>query len=315
VAGQTEQEVDLMLIGQAEGAAAPTDLIKDTDTDGFMADVIEASNQTPVIVDFWAPWCGPCKQLTPALEKLVKQYGGKVKLAKINVDENQQLAMQFQVQSIPAVYAFKSGRPVDGFMGALPESQLKQFIERLTGGGGSPLDEAMAEAEAFAAEGNHEDALAIYKEILAQDPSHVKALGGALRAYLATGQDDIAKQVLADLPEKMKNTPDVAGVQAALDLKAQSAQVAGGGAELSALEAKVAADPKDMQSRLDLAVARYGAGAREQAMDDLLEMVRKDRKWNEEAARKQLVKFFEALGPADPLTVQGRRRLSSILFA
>jgi putative thioredoxin len=304
-----------MLIGQAEGAAAPKDLIKDTDTARFMEDVIEASNEAPVIVDFWAPWCGPCKQLTPLLEKLVKQYGGKVKLAKINVDENQQLAAQFQVQSIPAVYAFKAGRPVDGFMGALPESQLKQFIERLTGGGGSPLDEAMAEAEAFAAEGNHEDALAIYKEILAQDPSHVKALGGALRAYLSTGQDDIAKQVLADLPEQMKKHPDVAGVQAALDLKEQSAQVAGGGAELAALEEKVAADPKDMQSRLDLAVARYGAGKHEQAMDDLLEMVRKDRKWNEEAARKQLVKFFEALGPADPLTVQGRRRLSSILFA
>jgi putative thioredoxin len=306
-----------MLIGQGDAAAAPPapkDLIIDTDTARFMEDVIEASNAVPVIVDFWAPWCGPCKQLTPALEKLVKQYGGKVKLAKINVDENQDLAQQFRVQSIPAVYAFKGGRPVDGFMGALPESQLKQFVDRLTGGGGSVLDEAMAEAEAFVAENNHEDALAVYKEVLAQDPSHVKALGGALRAYLALGQDDLAKQVLADLPEQMKNAPDVAGVQAALDLKEQSAQVAGG-ADLSALEAKVAADPKDMQSRLDLAVARYGAGAREQAMDELLEMVRKDRKWNEEAARKQLVKFFEALGPADPLAVQGRRRLSSILFA
>ena len=303
-----------MLIGQPDGAAAPKDLIIDTDTARFMEDVIEASNQTPIIVDFWAPWCGPCKQLTPTLEKLVKQYGGKVRLAKINVDENQDLAMQFRVQSIPAVYAFKDGRPVDGFMGALPESQLKQFIERVTGGGGSPLDEAMVEADAFATEGNHEDALAVYKEILSQDPSHVKALAGALRAYLATGQDDIAKQVLAGLPDQMKNAPDIAGVQAAIDLKEQSAQV-GDGAELAALEAKVAADPKDQQSRLDLALARYGAGNREQAMDELLEMVRKDRKWNEEAARKQLVKFFEALGPADPLTVQGRRRLSAILFA
>ncbi len=303
-----------MLIGQTEGAAPPKDLIKDTDTERFMADVMEASNEVPVIVDFWAPWCGPCKQLTPLLEKLVKQYGGKVKLVKINVDENQDLAMQFRVQSIPAVYGFKDGRPVDGFMGALPESQLKQFIERLTGGGGSPLDEALLEAEAFATEGNHDDALAIYKEVLAQDPSHVKALAGALRAYLATGQDDVAKQVLDNLPDAMKNAPDIVGVQAALDLKAQSAQV-GDGAELAALEAKAAADPKDMQARLDLAVARYGNGQREQAMDDLLEMVRKDRKWNEEAARKQLVKFFEALGPADPLTVQGRRKLSSILFA
>jgi len=304
-----------MLIGQADGAALPPkDLIKDTDTARFMEDVIEASNEAPVIVDFWAPWCGPCKQLTPLLEKLVKQYGGKVKLVKINVDENQELAMQFRVQSIPAVYAFKGGRPVDGFMGALPESQLKQFIDRVTGGGGSPLDEALAEADAFATEGNHDDALAVYKEILAQDPAHVKALAGALRAYLATGQDDVAIQVLAGLPEQMKNAPDIKSVQAALDLKAQSAQV-GDGAELAALEAKVAADPKDMRSRLDLAVARYGAGKREEAIDDLLEMVRKDRKWEDEAARKQLVKFFEALGPMDPLTIQGRRKLSSILFS
>jgi putative thioredoxin len=302
-----------MLIGQADGPA-PADLIIDTDTDRFMDDVIAASQDIPVIVDFWAPWCGPCKQLTPALEKLVKQYAGKVKLAKINVDENQDLAAQFRVQSIPAVYGFKGGRPVDAFMGMLPESQLKQFIDRLTGGGGSPLDEALAEADAFAAEGNHDDALAIYKEILAQDPAHVKALAGALKAYLALGQDDLARQVLASLPDAMKTAPDVASVQAALDLKDQSAQVADG-AGLQDLEAKVAADPKDMQAKLDLAVARYGADAREQAMDDLLAMIRADRKWNEEAARKQLVKFFEALGPADPLTVQGRRKLSSILFS
>jgi putative thioredoxin len=306
-----------MLIGQpgADAPAAPAaDLIKDTDTAGFMVDVIEASQDTPVIVDFWAPWCGPCKQLTPALERLVKQYAGKVRLVKINVDENQDLAQQFRVQSIPAVYGFKAGRPVDGFMGALPESQLKQFIERLTGGGGSPLDEALAEADALAKDGQNEEALMIYQEVLAQDPVHVKALAGALRAYVALGQDDTAREVMGRLPAQIKNAPDIQGVQAALDLKAATANT-GDAAERAALEAKVAADPKDMQARLDLAMARFGAGEREKAVEDLLAMVKADRAWNEQAARKQLVKFFEAFGPADPLTVSGRRRLSAILFS
>jgi putative thioredoxin len=306
-----------MLIGQpgADAPAAPAaDLIKDTDTAGFMVDVIEASQDTPVIVDFWAPGCGPCKQLTPALERLVKQYAGKVRLVKINVDENQDLAQQFRVQSIPAVYGFKAGRPVDGFMGALPESQLKQFIERLTGGGGSPLDEALAEADALAKDGQNEEALMIYQEVLAQDPVHVKALAGALRAYVALGQDDTAREVMGRLPAQIKNAPDIQGVQAALDLKAATANT-GDAAERAALEAKVAADPKDMQARLDLAMARFGAGEREKAVEDLLAMVKADRAWNEQAARKQLVKFFEAFGPADPLTVSGRRRLSAILFS
>jgi putative thioredoxin len=306
-----------MLIGQPGGnghAAPAAALIKDTDTANFMADVIEGSQETPVIVDFWAPWCGPCKQLGPALEKLVKQYGGKVRMVKVNVDENQELAAQFRVQSIPAVYGFKGGRPVDGFMGALPESQLKQFIERLTGGGGSPVDEALAEAEAQAKEGQHEEALMIFQEILAQDPVHVKALGGALRAYVALGQDDMARDVIAKLPAQIKNAPEIQGVQSALDLKAATADT-GDAAAVAALEAKVAADPKDMQARLDLAMARFGAGAREQAVDDLLTMVKADRAWNEQAARKQLVKFFEAFGPTDPLTLSGRRRLSAILFS
>ena len=306
-----------MLIGQpvADGHTAPAaDLIKDSDTAGFLADVIEASQTTPVLVDFWAPWCGPCKQLTPLLERLVKQYAGKVKLVKINVDENQEIAQQLRVQSVPAVFGFKGGRPVDGFTGALPESQLKQFIERLTGGGGSPVDDALAEADALAKEGQHEEALMIYQEILAQDPLHVKALAGALRTFMALNQDDTAREVIAKLPAQVKNAPDIQGAQAALDLKAATANT-GNADEIAALESKVAADPKDMQARLDLAMARFGAGVREQAVDDLLAMVKADRAWNEQAARKQLVKFFEAFGPTDPLTTSGRRRLSAILFS
>ena len=305
-----------MLIGQpGAGDAAPAaDLIKDTDTAGFMTDVIEASQQVPVIVDFWAPWCGPCKQLTPTIEKLVKQYAGKVKLVKINVDENQDLAQQFRVQSIPAVYGFKDGRPVDGFMGALPESQIKQFIDRLAGGSGSPIDEALAEAETLSQGGQHEEALALYQEVLAQDPTHVKALAGALRTYIALGQDDMARQVIEKLPAPIKSSVDIQGVQAALDLKAATANT-GNADEVASLEAKVAADPKDMQSRLDLAMARFGAGNREGAVDDLLAMVKADRAWNDQAARQQLVKFFDAFGPADPLTKSGRRRLSAILFS
>jgi len=303
-----------MLIGQSPGPGAPPagDLIKDSDTANFVADVIEVSQTTPVVVDFWAPWCGPCKTLGPMLERLVKQYAGKIKMVKINVDENQDLAQQFRVQSIPAVYAFKGGRPFDGFMGALPESQVKQFMERLAGGG-SALDDALTEADTLAKEGQNDEALAVYQEILAQEPTHVKALAGALRTYIALGQDDLARQLIEKLPAQIKNSSDIQGVQAALDLKAQTANT--GNAEVAALEAKLAGDPKDMQTRLDLALARFGAGDRERAVDDLLAMVKDDRKWNDEAARKQLVKFFEAFGPADPLARSGRRRLSGILFS
>ncbi len=300
-----------MLIGQPGAAGA--DLIKDTTTDSFMADVMEASKTVPVIVDFWAPWCGPCKQLTPMLERLVKQYAGKVKLVKINVDENQELAAQFRVQSIPAVYGFKDGRPVDGFMGGVPENQLKQFIERLTGGGGSPIDEALTEAENMLAAGEKDDALALYQEVLDQDSANVKALAGVMRTYIALGQDGVARDLLAKLPDQVKTAPEIASVRATLELQDQAAGT--NAAEIEGLEAKIAADPKDMQARLDLAMARFGAGDKEKAIEDLLEMVRRDRKWNEDAARKQLVKFFEAFGSADPLTIQGRRKLSAILFS
>ena len=254
-----------MLIGQpAAGAKVPVgDLIKDTDTANFMTDVIEVSKSTPVIVDFWAPWCGPCKQLGPLLERLVKEYAGKVRLVKINVDENQELAAQFRVQSIPAVYGFRDGQPVDGFMGTLPESQLKQFVDRLAGSEGSMVDTALQHADTLVGEGQHDEALAIYQEILAEEPTHIKALAGALRSYLALGQADKAREMLAKLPEQIKNATEIKGVQAALDVEAATAKADAGA--ITALESKIAADPKDMQARLDLAMARYGAGAREQA--------------------------------------------------
>ena len=310
-----------MLIGdpstpspEAAPAASAAEVIKHGSTETFQQDVLEASQSVPVIVDFWAPWCGPCKQLGPALEKLVTSYAGRVRLVKVNVDENQPLAAQFRVQSIPAVFAFKDGRPVDGFMGALPESQLKSFIDKLTGGECSPVDAALDQAETLAGEGQYEQALALFQQVLAQDRENARALGGALRCYMDSGEDDVARQVLEQLPQELTTKPEIAAVATALKLKDATAET-GSDADLSALAQAVAANPKDMQARYDLAMAKYGVNDRQGAVDDLLEIVRLDRKWDDDGARKQLVEFFEAFGPTDPLTIEGRRRLSSLLFS
>ena len=296
---------------------APEDLVKDTSTATFMADVIEASKETPVIVDFWAPWCGPCKQLGPIIEKAVKGAGGAVKLVKINIDENKEIAAQMRIQSIPAVFAFSNGQPVDGFVGAQPESQIKSFIERVVkaaGGaiGPSPIDQALEQAAEAEAAGDAQQAGGIYSEILRHEPDNTKALAGLARALMAAGEADAARQVLNDVPDDMKEDPEIKSAIAALDLADKAGATVGQTAEL---ESKVAANEADHQARFDLALAYYASGRSEEAIDHLLTIVQKNRAWNEEAARKQLIEIFDALGSADPLVADSRRRLSTILFS
>lgn len=296
---------------------APEDLVKDTSTATFMADVIEASKETPVIVDFWAPWCGPCKQLGPIIEKAVKGAGGAVKLVKINIDENKEIAAQMRIQSIPAVFAFSNGQPVDGFVGAQPESQIKSFIERVVkaaGGaiGPSPIDQALEQAAEAEAAGDAQQAGGIYSEILRHEPDNTKALAGLARALMAAGQADAARQALNDVPDDMKEDPEIKSAIAALDLADKAGESVGQTAEL---ESKVAANEADHQARFDLALAYYASGRSEEAIDHLLTIVQKNRAWNEEAARKQLIEIFDALGSADPLVADSRRRLSTILFS
>jgi putative thioredoxin len=306
------------LIGGGKPAAAPAgDLVKDTNTASFRADVLDASMQVPVIVDFWAPWCGPCKQLGPIIEKAVKEARGAVRLVKINVDENQELSAQMRIQSIPAVYAFFQGRPVDGFVGAQPESAIKQFIQRLTklgagDAGPSPIDEALEHAEAALKEGDHEAASAIFAQVLEHEPDNVKALGGMARCCIAVGELDQAKRFLAQVPAAQANDPAIAGARAQLELAEAGQKTAGQSQEL---RARVDANPKDFEARFALAQALFAGGDREGGVDQLLEIIRLNRAWNEEAARKELVKFFEAMGPTDPLTLSARRRLSSLLFS
>ncbi|MPZ58127.1 MAG: thioredoxin [Rhizobiales bacterium] len=296
----------------ATAAAAPDGLIKDTTTQSFVTDVIEESKRQPVLIDFWAPWCGPCKQLTPILEKVVRTAKGKVKLVKMNIDEHPAIPGQMGIQSIPAVIAFANGQPADGFMGALPESQVVAFIERLTKDRvGGEEEDLLKAADAALAQGDPTGAADLYAQLLAQDGTNVHALAGLARCYVETGAIEQAKQTLAMVPEAKAKEAPVAAARAALELAEQAKSLG----PIADLEQKVAADPADHQARFDLAVALNGKGRRQEAANHLLEIAKRNRQWNDDGARKQLVQFFEAWGPADEATVEGRRRLSSILFA
>jgi len=306
----------MMDLNLSPAGAGDADLIKDTSEATFMADVVEASQTVPVIVDFWAPWCGPCKTLGPMLEDAVRAAKGAVKMVKINVDEAQQIAGQLQIQSIPTVYAFFKGQPVDGFQGALPQSEIKAFIDRVikAGGGSAPgeeLSEAVAAADDMLAEGAAQDALDTFAAILGEDPNHAGAYGGMVRAYIALDQLDQAEAHLNGAPIEISKAPELEAAHAQLQLARQAAD-AGPVAEV---QAAVDANPDDMQARFDLAQALYAHGDTQAAVDQLLTLFGKDREWNDGAAKTQLFTIFEALKPNDPIALNGRRKLSSMIFA
>ncbi|WP_414717055.1 thioredoxin [Tardiphaga sp. 42S5] len=293
---------------------AATALIKDTTTRTFVQDVIEESKRQPVLIDFWAPWCGPCRQLTPVIEKAVTAAKGKVKLVKMNIDENPEIPGQMGIQSIPAVIAFVNGQPADGFMGAVPESQVNAFIDKLTAGmpGAEPTAaELLQEAEAILAEGDPATAASIYGEVIAADAGNIAAIAGLARCYVETSAIEQAKQTLELVPVAKREDAAVKAVQAKIDLVEQASALG----PVTELEQKVAANPLDHQARFDLAIALNGANQRSEATGHLLEIVKRDRKWDDDGARKQLIQFFDAWGPTDEATVDGRRRLSTILFS
>lgn len=302
----------MLELGQGAADAGAADLIKDSSEATFMVDVIEASKDVPVIVDFWAPWCGPCKTLGPQLEAAVKAAKGKVKMVKVDVDQNQQIAGQLRIQSIPTVYAFHQGQPVDGFQGAVSEAEVKRFVEKLSAlAGDDGLSEAVEAAEAMLEEGAAVDAAQTFAAILGEEPENAAAYGGLVRAHLATGDTDQAEALLANAPEAIANSAEVEAARAQLELARQAADAG----PLGDLSAAVEADPDNHQARFDYALALHAAGQVEEAVDQLLDLFRRDREWNDGAAKTQLFTIFDALKPEDPIVLTGRRKLSSMIFA
>ncbi len=293
----------------ADSAKSP--YIKDSGLEGFAADVLQASIETPVIVDFWAPWCGPCKTLGPVLEKVVNEAKGALRLVKINIDENPEIAQQLRIQSIPTVYAFKNGQPVDGFAGAIPESQVRAFAKSLGAESGGGADETLQLAGQALAARDLGNAAQLYGQVLQDEPGHPKAVAGLAKCYLESGDLERAKKTLGLVRPDGASDEAMRAVEAELALKEKAADAG----STAPLRVKIAADPADLQARYDLALALDAEGDRGAALDELLEIIRRDRKWNDDAARKQLVTLFEAMGPTDERTLAARRRLSSLLFA
>jgi putative thioredoxin len=304
--------------GGSPASGGAGDLIKDGDQRTFMEDVVQASREVPVLVDFWATWCGPCKQLTPTLEKVVKAAQGRVRLVKIDIDKNRQLVQQLAqmglpLQSVPTVVGFVQGQIADLFQGALPEAEVKKFVEALLkmGGGSLPGADLLAEAKAAAEQGDHNTALQLFAALVEAEPENPEAFAGLARSLMALGEEEQAQQVLDQVPDKLKEHAEIASVRSALQLAIEGRAAR---EKLGEFERRLAADPDDHAARIDLAVALNAMGERAKAVDALMEAIRRDKAWNEEAARKQLLKFFEAWGFDDPATLAGRRKLSTLLF-
>ena len=297
----------------AETGAITGGHVKDTSTQAFPQDVIAESRKQPVLVDFWAPWCGPCKQLTPIIEKVVNTSGGRVKLVKMNIDDHPAIAGQLGIQSIPAVIAFKNGQPVDGFMGAQPEAKIREFIDKVAGPDKSAADvtAALTAAQAALSAGDLEGALQVFSAVASQDPDNEKALAGLAECLIAAGDFDQAREVLATVPEAKRKAVEVVAAETKIALHEQAAKIG----DPRALEARLAANPKDYQAQFDLAMILNAQGFRDEAADHLLAIIKADRTWNEDGARKQLVQLFEAWGPMDPATLAARRKLSGVLFS